>query len=265
VFSAEKDGQRINPAAQGEAMFTTPFWKTNRASRRTVLAAAAAGLAGSLSTEWRQSVSAGVETPTNAGIDPSSALFQLASSIVSSLTETHYSHDIYINAAQGIYDTNCSGFVDYLVQRIAPAPYRLVPKEPGHVRPRAFMYEQFFSHLEMGIQAPGWTYVEQLSALQPGDILAWELIPVQQYYDTGHMVVVAAPPLPVSSGVMSLPVIDSSALRHYDDSRPRGTNGVGTGQIHFQIDDGGSPLAFQFDVGGAFHQTQISMGRLVAT
>jgi hypothetical protein len=243
-------------------MFTTPFWKTNKASRRTVLAAAAAGLAGSLPTEWKP-VSAGVEPSTDGGTDPGSALLQLASSIVSSLTETHYSHDVYINAAQGIYDTNCSGFVDYLVQRISPAPYRLVPKEPGHVRPRAFMYEQFFSHLQMGVQAPGWTYVMQMSELQPGDILAWELIPVQQYYDTGHVVVVAASAVPLGGGVMSLPVIDSSALRHYDDSRPRGTNGVGTGEIHFQLDDGGSPLAFQFDTGEAFHQTQISMGRLV--
>jgi hypothetical protein len=230
-----------------------------------VIAAAAVGLAGSMAATWNTPVSDGARSSGAASSDPGTAIFHLASSIVSSLKETHYSHDVYINAGQGIYDTNCSGFVDYLVEMIAPASYHLVPKEPGHVRPRAFMYEQFFSHLGMGVQAPGWGFVEQLSALQPGDILAWDLIPVTQYYDTGHVVLGAGQPFPVSDGVLSLPVIDSSALRHYEDSRPRGTNGVGTGQIHFQVDESGAPVAFQFDANESFHQTRISMGRLVAT
>jgi hypothetical protein len=228
--------------------------------------AVAAGLAGVLATLPPDLAAASGQIRTTASdADPGQALYNLAATAVSTLTETHYSHDIYINAQQGIYDTNCSGFVDYLLKQLAPTQYRLVPREPGFVRPRAFMYEQFFSHLGLGVQAPGWANVASLTTVQPGDILAWDLLPIEQYYDTGHVVIVAGPPLAGSQGVLSLPVIDASALRHYSDSRPRGTNGLGTGNIHFQTDNSGAPTAFQFDAGESFQQTAISIGRLVSS
>jgi hypothetical protein len=223
----------------------------HRTSRRSLMAGTVAtGLGALLARTPRDASATAVATVAQETSDgQGQALLDLASSIVGSLTETHYTHDSYINALQGIYDTDCSGFVDYLLRQSAPSQYQLVPKEPGFTRPRAYMYGQFFRHLAMGVQ-------------EPGDILAWDLLPIEQYHDTGHCMIVAGPPVPVSASVVSLTVIDSSALRHYSDSRPRGTSGVGSGAIHFQLSDDGRPLAFQFDAGEEFHQTPISMGRL---
>lgn len=226
---------------------------------------ATASLAGLLARLPHPGVVAATVDGTPETASPGRALYQLASTIVSTLAETHYSHHIYINAGQGVYDTNCSGFVDYLLGQVAPAQYGLLPQVPATVRPRAFVYERFFSDLATGMPAPGWSSVPQLAGTQPGDMLAWDLRPINQHYDTGHVVIVAAPPSVIAAGTLSLPVIDASALRHYADSRPRGTDGVGTGNIHFQVDASGAPIAFQFDAGEAFHQSFISMGRLVGS
>jgi hypothetical protein len=79
--------------------------------------AVAAGLAGVLATLPPDLAAASGQIRTTASdADPGQALYNLAATAVSTLTETHYSHDIYINAQQGIYDTNCSGFVDYLLK-----------------------------------------------------------------------------------------------------------------------------------------------------
>jgi hypothetical protein len=191
---------------------------------------------------------------------PSEQLFSLAQSSLANVTETHYSYSIHIDPSLGVYDTDCSGFVDYLLRHAAPAAYVLIPKERGFAHPRAYMLEQFFGQLDSGAQ--GWAAVTTTPELQAGDILAWA-VPVEQNKDTGHCMVVAGLASVLPSGAFSVPVIDASELRHYNDSRPRGTTGLGSGSIHLQVDETGSPIAFQFDAGESFHQAPISAGRLV--
>jgi hypothetical protein len=188
-------------------------------------------------------------------------LFALAQSAVSNHTESHYSHAIHIDPKLGVYDTDCSGFVDYLLTETAPEAYGLIPTEPGHLRPRAFMLEQFFAQLAAGVPAAGWTAVVTTDTYQPGDILAWQ-VPVEENKDTGHCMVVAGTPTQLNDGAVSVPVIDSSELRHYSDSRARGTNGIGSGSIHLLVNANRKPVAFQFDVGEMFHTAPISAGRL---
>src|SRR5437763_915865 len=70
---------------------------------------------------------------------PSDALFSLVQSILSSMTETHYTYSAHIDASLGVYDCDCSQFVDYLLRQVAPAAYALIPKERGFAHPRANM------------------------------------------------------------------------------------------------------------------------------
>jgi cell wall-associated NlpC family hydrolase len=109
---------------------------------------------------------------------PATALVDLAAAIVAGARETRYSYDTTIDAAQGIDNTDCSGFVGYLLERVAPAQLALVPKEPGQPLPRAFKYQEFFADLAAGRHAPGWEAVTRLADAQPGDILAWALLPI---------------------------------------------------------------------------------------
>ena len=64
------------------------------------------------------------------GTTPSATLFALAQSIVSNHAETHYSYAIHIDPTVGVYDTDCSGFVDYLLKRSRPTPTVLSPRNP---------------------------------------------------------------------------------------------------------------------------------------
>jgi hypothetical protein len=53
-------------------------------------------------------------------------LAAVAPLIVESLTETHYTHKIHIDAAAGVFDLDCSGFVSHLLQQVADRHYKMV-------------------------------------------------------------------------------------------------------------------------------------------
>jgi hypothetical protein len=75
---------------------------------------------------------------------------------------------------KGVYDMDCSGFVDYLLQQIAPAQFAPLRIEPGHTRPRAAMYFDLFTRLTKS-PLPRWEAVPKLGEVRRGDIIAWEL------------------------------------------------------------------------------------------
>jgi hypothetical protein len=87
--------------------------------------------------------------------------------------------------------------------------------------------------------------------------------------DTGHVVFVAdTPAFDEEGGFFALRVYDSAVVAHFDDTRGDGPgqwpNGVGSGFINFQVDDGGQPVAFQFapPSSSEFVPMPIAIGRL---
>jgi hypothetical protein len=186
-----------------------------------------------------------------------------AERLLSETRETHYQHRTHFDRAAGVYDLDCSGFVDYLLKRIAPAQFAQLRVEPGHQRPRAAMYFELFDGLRKSSLA-GWEAVPKLGDARRGDMLAWQLAAsTQEPGDTGHVVIVAAPPVEQTNGLYRVEVYDSSGIHHDDDSRPEGTSGVGKGVIIFKVDAGGAPVGFQFNSHAHFHTEAIAIGRLV--
>lgn len=188
-----------------------------------------------------------------------------AEHIVHSLKHTHYQHNEEIHPSTGTYDCDCSGFVSYVLKRVAPEHLQVIPKESGWAIPRAFKYEEFFRSLA-GHPEKGWRAIAVLPEVRRGDIMAWALPQnLGKDEDTGHVFVVAAPPTKLEEGLFAVRVCDSSTVRHYDDSRAKGgepfQTGVGIGTIHFKVDGGGKPQSFQFGKGDAFHSAPIAMGR----
>jgi hypothetical protein len=168
------------------------------------------------------------------------------------------------NPATGTYDCDCSEFVGYILEQIAPANYALIPKEEHQLRPRAFRYYEYFHSLPD--DAPGWHPIRKITSVRPGDIIAWRVPDIEKDEDTGHVMIVAAKPEPRGPGLVTVRVYDSSVLPHVDDTR--GDNkgdyrsGVGEGGIVFRVDSDGRPIAFQFRPPDHFHEEPIAIGRI---
>jgi hypothetical protein len=61
-----------------------------------------------------------------------------AEAILLSVVHTIYQHDTYVDVATGTYDMDCSGYVGYVLQRIAPRHYQTIPSDSAADRPLAF-------------------------------------------------------------------------------------------------------------------------------
>jgi hypothetical protein len=186
-----------------------------------------------------------------------------AQALIAGIRETHYQHKTHAVPSDGIYDMDCSGFADYLLKRVAPAQYAHLPVETGHPRPRAATYFDFFHGLPNNPVA-GWRSIDQLADARRGDIMAWALeASTQKPGDTGHVVIVAAPPVSTNAREYRVTVYDSSGIRHDEDSRPEGTSGIGKGVITLRVDDHGTPVGFRFNSRAHFHLEQIAIGRIL--
>lgn len=147
------------------------------------------------------------------------------------VSETHYTHEICIDDAAGIYDCDCSGFVEYLLSRTAPnqlAPLRDLSTDE---RPLAHDFYTFFSCLPTTESAGtnGWLQITTLEDTTRGDIVAWNLHDSNEPGDTGHVFVIAEAPTPLigghdSSATFAVKVYDSSSKEHFGDSRGDGND-----------------------------------------
>ena len=178
-----------------------------------------------------------------------------------SVKETHYQHKTHIDKTTGVFDVDCSGFVDHLLKRVAPQQYDRLPIEPGHTRPRAEVYYQFFVELAQ-TPKPGWEAVSRFAELRRGDLIAWKKETTsQETGDTGHVMVVGATPVRLGNAVYRLTVYDSTKSPHDNDTRAPGADGIGRGDLFFYVNAQDAPIAFQFSSQRQVHDAPISMGR----
>lgn len=186
-----------------------------------------------------------------------------AYAILLSVVDTVYQHDTYVDVATGTYDMDCSGYVGYVLQRIAPQHYPTIPSDSAAGRPLAFDFYDRFSELPQE-GADGWQPVQPLADARRGDIVAWRSELIEPDENTGHVFIVADDPEILDDGVISVLVYDSSNIRHYDDTRGQGGNspatGLGSGRIHFRPGDSG--WEFQFGPGDNYHECPIAVGRI---
>jgi hypothetical protein len=173
--------------------------------------------------------------------------------IVNTFTQTDYQHADEINAATGVYDCDCNGFVGLVLSSVAPKHFGLIQPEPGQSRPRAFVYYDFFAALTPE-STGSWRRIDLLTDVRRGDIMAWRFPTIEPYEDTGHVVIIAeTPTLDPSGDFFVMRVYDSAAEAHFDDTRepdgqpsPKGKTGVGSGFINFKVDGVGRPIAYLF-------------------
>jgi hypothetical protein len=181
--------------------------------------------------------------------------------VLLSVQHTVYQHDIFVDVATGTYDMDCSGYVGYVLERIARRHYDTIPAATG--RPLAYEFYDHFSALPPE-GAGGWTPIQPLMEALPGDIVAWRSELIEPGVNTGHVFIVADEPEVLDDGAVAVPVYDSSNVLHYDDTRGQGgdspATGVGSGTIHFRYGDAG--VEFKFGPGDPYFDCPLAIGRL---
>jgi hypothetical protein len=198
-----------------------------------------------------------------------------AVSSISNVVETHYTHKINIDDAAGIYDCDCSGFVEHLLCRIAPdhlAPLLKLSTGNKDKRPLAYDFHDFFHGLPTAESARtnGWLQITKLEDATRGDIVAWKLHGNNEPGDTGHVFVVAEVPTPLigehdGNVHFAVKVYDSSSEEHFNDSRSDGgkfKGGVGSGTLHIETDANGVPFRYRFGKAGQYRTAPTAIGRI---
>jgi hypothetical protein len=201
------------------------------------------------------------------------AVLAEASRIFSSARSTTYQHHTSVDEVTGTFDVDCSGFVGYVLGRVAPAA-RTELQAATAKRPRAKDFTEFFASLPAdGADAPRapsaprahWRRVVRAVDLRPGDIVAWKRPADSRSKNTGHTLIVRAP-ITVRADFVEVPIYDSTGRRHgKSDVRAAGSrSGVGEGAIALRVSSSGAPIAFRWAVTGRYrdHPTDIALGRV---
>jgi hypothetical protein len=180
--------------------------------------------------------------------------------IVNSVRYTDYQHYTEVDESTGTYIMDCSGFVSYVLECVAPAHFEMIPKEVNQPRPRAVKFYEFLSTLPT--DGNGWKAIDRFADVRRGDIIAWRHPgPIKPHGDTGHVLIVARTPRAEADDLYSVVVYDSSNIPHNEDTRRDGVTGVGMGEIKFRTDCDGRPTSFQFEVRDSFYSYPIAIGR----
>lgn len=196
---------------------------------------------------------------------PSSAtaLASEAARIVTDARETTYSHRTVVDEAELRFDVDCSGFVAYVLRRVAPEARHELSAATVK-RPLAKHFTTFIDGLPAG-GAGHWQHVADARELRAGDVVAWIRPADSKDTNTGHTMLVAGPPAVHGADVV-VPIFDSTELRHgaTDHRAADSRSGVGRGSIILRVDDAGYPREFRWSPTGRYryHKTEIALGRV---
>ncbi|HEX5033302.1 MAG TPA: hypothetical protein VFW62_02365, partial [bacterium] len=141
-----------------------------------------------------------------------------------------YNPNTKVDLEKGIFEFDCSGMVNWILERSAPVAFAELKAE----RPRVIEYVKALKAIPVNQPSAGWRRVEKIADAEPGDVIAW---PTPDWYPstaTGHMGILVAPPLKVDGGYL-LRIADSTSYPHGDDSREGGT-GFGYGGVLITVD-----------------------------
>ncbi|WP_445184668.1 hypothetical protein ACTXG6_40910 [Pseudonocardia sp. Cha107L01] len=233
-----------------------------------VVAVLALGLAAGRAEPRRAHAQGGVPMAQQSALAAASgggraALLAEARRELAAMRDTQYQHETEVNAAKGEFYYDCSGFLDYALKRAAPAAFRALPVTASSGRPLA---QDFEHHLRQAGGGDPWRSVSTVSALLPGDVIAWLATPDSKTRDTGHVMIVLGAPVhnPQRADEWLVKVVDSTVSPHAQDSRGADDEGLGTGAVGLVADASGHPVGFYWRGGlsKVAKRTDVALGRL---
>ena len=176
-------------------------------------------------------------------------LLNEAEHILSTVKSSNYRHAAHVDENRGVYDFDCSGFVNYVLQQTLPddlAAIKFLANPFGRARAQDYYY--YFAGLGSGNVGGGWRGIARPSDLLPGSVIAWLKSPNSDSDDTGHIMIVRTNPVAdlKHSNEILVAVIDSTRSPHAQDSRVNGTTGIGTGIISLVVNTTGNAIGFRW-------------------
>ncbi|HKY62194.1 MAG TPA: hypothetical protein VJR29_02155 [bacterium] len=141
-----------------------------------------------------------------------------------------YNANTKVDLKKGIFEFDCSGMVNWILERSAPTAFAELKAE----RPRVIEYVKALKAIPANQPSAGWRRIAKIADAEPGDVIAW---PTPDWYPsnaTGHMGILVAKPEAVDGGYL-LRLADSTSYPHGDDSREGGT-GFGYGTVLITVD-----------------------------
>jgi hypothetical protein len=161
---------------------------------------------------------------------------------LNSIETTEYQHRTEIDEKKGVYLCDCSGLVGYVLNRSVGTDGTGALGD-GRKRPLAMDYEKFFAAApEKREKSARWQRIVRIADARPGDVIAWRHEKPKPG-NTGHVVIVDQRPVLEDDGLVRVVFIDSTTRPMVDDTRPKGTSGVGRGTMWFKIDEKGRTVA----------------------
>jgi hypothetical protein len=188
---------------------------------------------------------------------------------LSAVKQTAYAHEMTIDEDKGVFDYDCSGFVDYALSNTAPDALETLRTVGETKRPQARTYVELLSGIRPHATRDRWTPVPNVADLLPGDIVAWLAIEKKQDYlgnvNTGHVMIVDAPPTQRGDAEWIVPIIDSSGGHGSEDPRHMpDVTGLGRGTIVL-VTENGAPVAYRWNWSShsKVTRTRIVLGRVL--
>lgn len=202
-------------------------------------------------------------TVTKPATRAASKLIDLADEIDRSRTDTVYSHATRVRRSQGIYHFDCSGMINWMLERVAPTALASVGRE----RPVASSYVRVIEKAPTDRARRGWQHMADIEDVRPGDIFAWRR-PASwpKGGNTGHVGIVLAKPEPVPElvGAYVVRILDSTRWAHQYDSRSEDETGFGTGTILVMTDGAGKAIGYGWHgtASRGWNETDVVFGRV---
>lgn len=203
-------------------------------------------------------------------VSPSERIFERAEWVFNNAEQVRYKHH-QVPAVRQVRsfsngrceaDTDCSGFVSYLLSEF-PRQYAAIRTlQPERNYPQAKIFTQFFNDLKTNTPTRGWLKVNQIAELRRGDFIAWKKPEpkdgVKRKTNSGHVAIVIDRQGPVEETEVngkvvryqSINVIDSSSVKHFQPeflpplSMMPHRDGVGKGVVRIILDDANRPIGY---------------------
>jgi hypothetical protein len=197
----------------------------------------------------------------------SSLLAEEAAREVTAMISSTYQHTTFVDESKGLFDYDCSGFVDYALAQAVPDALETL-KTATEPRPLAKDFETFFAGLTTSTGR--WHAVARAMDLVPGDVVAWLKPADVTSSNTGHVMIVRElPTLNTKNTVETewlVPITDSTESPHgpSDSRTATGATGLGTGTIGLVVDATGAPIEYRWTGGYSTKRetTSIALGHI---
>lgn len=190
-------------------------------------------------------------------------VYEKANSIFENAQKVHYRHvskrasDQVFMDNQGclVVDSDCSGFISYVLHSVAPRQYKAVWLSQSLAHPKAKAYAEFFADLSTKEVQDGWLGLYSYRQLKRGDLIAWAS---PQAGRSGHIMLVDRPASEVKEitvdgdnyHYVDVYVLDDSSVYHFgpEELPPNAgqthRNGLGKGYIRLVLDDDGRAIGY---------------------